>query len=169
MTETVLQMRPLVQTDTGVRRSHAWRTDKSSTSELKRAKVIAIQPDQSRRIRNRKTYDRAKWDDVWAALANWGEFVATDDIPAPKRWAIGLLDEFAKEAQFHGKAQPRPYFSSDGEIGFRWLSADTRASISITIDGDFFGLIAKAGQVPFRLRGLANWLDARDEFISNLP
>ena len=80
------------------------------------------------------------WKRIAATIRHWrdlGEDWDGDDGVPPSKDALDAADKFVKTASEQGVAPPKPYISSDGEIGLTWRSGNRYATASFLPDGRF--------------------------------
>lgn len=111
--------------------------------------------------------DEGGWSKFFEVLKNWKEVLNSDfDGELPAAWAVNFLEELAKNFRISEVSAPELYFSSDGEIGARWLNDLVRASVSITSDGQFSAFAQKSKLSTLRIRSIEEWFQCVDKFLS---
>lgn len=139
---------------------HASSSNKLFTPFLKAIKLDAVHHLRS----------PALWGDARDALTQWMSLPDDwdgEDTPVVGSEAFARFGRAIEAGVAIGVPSPRPYFSSDGEIGLRWKLRDRRSVLSFTPDDSVLGYAASvAGSV--RIRSVSDWIVKREIFFNTI-
>jgi len=96
------------------------------------------------------------WADLYETVDGWSRLEAgwdADEAVPPSRSAIHATREFLRRAEACGLAPPRPYLTSDGEIGFHWRGQNGIATWSLLPEDEFLAFVSHSARQPLRLNG----------------
>jgi hypothetical protein len=97
----------------------------------------------------------AEWAGARAALAGWATLQEDwdDDGAAPlPAVLLEAVQSFIEAAEKGQVAEPKPYISSDGEVGFHW-EGKARAVVSFLTEDRFLAYVGRLDGSPVRIAG----------------
>jgi hypothetical protein len=79
--------------------------------------------------------DRAAWDVVRIAIADYGTIPASEGVTPPSTDTITTMSRVVDRLERAGIPPQRRYWTIDGEIGLEWRTGETYALISLNDAG----------------------------------
>ncbi len=140
---------------TGVINGGVWTSD-PQPQIIQRQRVSVLQPDE------RQPLDfllgssiHGRWTNVLDTVEEWSlleEGWDGEEADALSEEILRTVKSFIAVAERYGVAEPRPYISADGEVGFIW-DGEKKASVTFTESDRFLAFCPRAGMPDMRLAG----------------
>lgn len=94
------------------------------------------------------------WGSLRAQIITWSELPDDwdgDDGHAPTKTVVETAQTFISNAERYALSAPQPFVEGDGEVGFRWKSADCFTSVAFLEDGSVVALAQLHGKTVLRV------------------